>query len=81
MIDVIIEAIGYILSDLIENKRVPKLIRDLIILSVCGSIVFFIGRECLLNSTSLAWQIFCFIVVPFILFAAIFMIYKVHQKR
>lgn len=67
------------LADLINNPKVPKIIRYIIVLIICGFIVF-VGIATSLNSEMLWGKILGFLMVISILIVGIIMMRRIYKN-
>jgi len=65
--------------DFIYDKRIPKIIRDLVIILISGFIVY-VGVECTLHSKMLIGNILGFLLVLASIAACIYIIHKIHKE-
>ncbi len=67
------------IADLLNNKKIPKVVRYLITILICGFVVF-LGISCALNSEMLWGKIFGWCLTLLMVFVCIFLIIKIKKN-
>ena len=67
------------IADLINNKKIPKIIRYIIVIIISGFIIY-IGIECGLHSKLLIGNILGYLVSFIFLLIGLYLLYKIHKN-
>ena len=67
------------IADLINNKKIPKIIRYIIVIIISGFIIN-IGIECGLHSKLLIGNILGYLVSFIFLLIGLYLLYKIHKN-
>ncbi len=68
------------LAEFIKNNKIPKIVRDLVIVIVCGFIIF-LGILVGISSPMVWGKIFGYILAVMFLIILIYLIMKVHSVK
>lgn len=67
------------LADLINNPKVPKVIRYTIV-SVVNLFILYLGISCIIGSAMVIGKVFGIILCVLILMAAVYLMRKIHKN-